>query len=108
PLGGRWSRFIVTVGGPSCRSGSFVEGSPRPWGFSASCFLSMKTTVTNSPRLEPTFPRGRHRDLRCARGSTSRLGRHGSSRSGRCASRAESFRAPHEDFNGEAFLIVPG
>src|SRR5215468_7669662 len=43
-LGGRSSGFIVTVGDRHVEAFkfSFVEGSPRPWGFSASCF-STKT-----------------------------------------------------------------
>ena len=43
-LGGRSWGFIVTVGDRHVEAFkfSFVEGSPRPWGFSASCF-STKT-----------------------------------------------------------------
>src|SRR5215471_20298005 len=43
-LGGRSWGFIVTVGDRHVEAFkfSFVEGSPRPWGFSACCF-STKT-----------------------------------------------------------------
>jgi hypothetical protein len=63
--------------------------------------------VTASPRLEPTFPRRRHRDLQYSAaprgsGATEAAAREDVRRV------AESLRAPHEDFNGEAFLIVPG
>ena len=90
--------------------GSFVEGSPRPWGFSASCFLSMKT-IRQSQLARVWSRRSRVGDIvtfdvlgAAPRGSgaTEAAAREDVRRV------AERFRAPHEDFNGEAFLIVRG
>ena len=87
-----------------------MEGSPGPWGFSASCFLSMKTIrqsqlarawnrhsrVGDIVILDVlgAAPRGSGATEAAAREDVRRV--------------AERLRAPQEDFNGEAFLIVRG
>ncbi len=105
--------FAWAVGGSHLEAstlsyGSFVEGSPRPW--DSVSFFSMKTI--------------RQSRLACAWGQRARIGdivifdvlgaAPRGSGSTEAAARedvrrlAESLRAPHEDFNGKAFLIVPG
>jgi hypothetical protein len=103
----------VPVGGrhveASFRSPSW-KGSPGPWGFSASRLLSMKT-IRQSQLARAWSRRSRAGDIvifdvlgAAPRGSgaTEAAAREDVRRV------AESLRAPHEDFNGEAFLIVPG
>jgi hypothetical protein len=102
PVGGR--HVEASFGSPSWK------GSPRPWGFSASCFLSMKT-IRQSQLARAWSRRSRVGDIvifdvlgAAPRGSgaTEAAAREDVRRV------AKSLRAPHEDFNGEAFLIVPG
>jgi hypothetical protein len=87
-----------------------MEGSSGPWGFSASWFLSMKT-IKQSQLARARSQRSHVGDIvifdvlgAAPRGSgaTEAAAREDVRRV------AESLRAPHEDFNGEAFLIVPG
>jgi hypothetical protein len=89
---------------------SFVESSPGFWGFPASGFISMKT-IRQSQLARAWSRRSRVGDIvifdvlgAAPRGSgaTEAAAREDVRRV------AESLRAPDEDFNGEAFLIVPG
>ena len=83
-----------------------MEGSPGLWGFPASTFLSMKI-IRLSQLARAWSRRSRVGDVVIfdVLGGAPR----GSDATEAAARRiAESLKAPYEDFNGEAFLIVPG
>ena len=110
-LGGRSSGFIVPVGAVMSKLLVLLCGRlAGTVGFSASCFLSMKT-IRQSLLARAWSRRSRVGDIvvfdvlgAAPRGSgaTEAAAREDVRRV------AESLRAPREDFDGEAFLVVPG